>query len=149
MLEVEEEKLEKWFQLVEKYSRRLEAMDYEFYPLDHPSMLGKIEQAIFVFEVLELYQLLNSTIHITDVKEYNEKWDNMATIDGFQFRRDGIPYYIALTNLEPPKNHKVIYFGEAKTKEQKEKENDIMELFGLFDCGSTIYSHFHGEMLGE
>lgn len=148
MLEIDEEKIEEWLKLVEKHVGRLDTMNYEFYPLDSPSMSGKVEQAVFVFEVLEIYHMLDPTIQIKKIKEYNEKAENSYIIDGFTFEKNGIPYYIALTETEPPQGYKVIEFGKSQEKDIEEKENKLINIFGLFNNGATIYSHFH-EKIGE
>lgn len=137
-MNLDEEKNEKFLRLVEKYQYRLDDMDYEFYDLDTPSFGGKIEQAIFVFEVLEMNHLLDEDTVISDIKEYLPSLFNNDVINGFTFLKDNIPYYISLNNVKPKGNYRVLSFGITEDKELMEKENQLIEVFELFQKGNSL-----------
>jgi len=136
-MSLDEEKNEKFLRLVEKHQWRLDDMDYEFYDLDTPSLGGKIEQAIFVFEVLEMNHLLDEETVISNIEEYLPSLFK-NNIDGFTFLRNGVPYYISLTNIKPKENYKVLLFGRTNDREIMEKENQLIEVFELFQKGNSL-----------
>jgi len=59
-------------------------------------------------------------------------------IDGFTFLRNGVPYYISLTNIKPKENYKVLLFGRTNDREIMEKENQLIEVFELFQKGNSL-----------
>ena len=144
-MDLDQEKNEKFLQLVEKHKERFDQMEYEFYDLDTPSLSGKIEQAVFVFEILELNHLLDSSTKISEIKEYLPRLFKKGGIDGFTFFKDDIPYYIPLTDQVPPQGYKIIPFGKTEDKELIEKENKLIEIFELFQDASSIRDLYHIE----
>ncbi len=137
-MSLDEEKNEKFLRLVEKHQYRLDDMDYEFYDLDTPSFGGKIEQAIFVFEVLEMNHLLEEDTVISNINEYLPSSFNDDVINGFTFLRDNIPYYISLNDVKPREDYRVLSFGRTEDKELMEKENQLIEIFELFQKGNSL-----------
>lgn len=137
-MSLDEEKNEKFLRLVEKHQYRLDDMDYEFYDLDTPSFGGKIEQAIFVFEVLEMNHLLDEDTVISNINEYLPSSFNDDVINGFTFLRDNIPYYISLNDVKPREDYRVLSFGRTEDKELMEKENQLIEIFELFQKGNSL-----------
>lgn len=144
-MDLDQEKNEKFLHLVEKYDERFDQMGYEFYDLDTPSLSGKIEQAVFIFEILEMNHLLDSNTKISEIKEYLPGLFKKGKIDGFTFLRDEIPYYIPLTGKLIPEGYKVIPFGKTKDKELIEKENKLIEIFELFQDASSVRDLYHIE----
>lgn len=137
-MSLDEEKNEKFLRLVEKHQYRLDDMDYEFYDLDTPSFGGKIEQAIFVFEVLEMNHLLEEDTVISNINEYLPSSFNDDVINGFTFLRENIPYYISLNDVKPREDYRVLSFGRTEDKELMEKENQLIEIFELFQKGNSL-----------
>lgn len=137
-MNLDEEKNEKFLRLVEKHQYRLDDMDYEFYDLDTPSFGGKIEQAIFVFEVLEMNHLLEEDTVISNINEYLPSSFNDDVINGFTFLRDNIPYYISLNDVKPREDYRVLSFGRTEDKELMKKENQLIEIFELFQKGNSL-----------
>lgn len=137
-MNLDEEKNEKFLRLVEKHQYRLDDMDYEFYDLDTPSFGGKIEQAIFVFEVLEMNHLLEEDTVISNINEYLPSSFNDDVINGFTFLRDNIPYYISLNDVKPREDYRVLFFGRTEDKELMKKENQLIEIFELFQKGNSL-----------
>lgn len=137
-MNLDEEKNERFLRLVEKHQYRLDNMDYEFYDLDTPSFGGKIEQAIFVFEVLEMNHLLDEDTVISNINEYLPSSFNNDIINGFTFLRDNVPYYISLNDVKPREDYRVLSFGRTEDKELMEKENQLIEIFELFQKGNSL-----------
>lgn len=137
-MDFDQEKNEKFIEMVTKYQERFDQMDYEFYDLDTPSLNRPIEQAVFVFEVLSIYDLLDETTEISNIKEYLPGLFKHGRIEGFTFLRNGVPYYISLTDIIPKEGYQIIYFGKSEKEELKKKENDLISVFQFFQYGSTI-----------
>lgn len=137
-MEFDQVKNDKFLRLVQKYQERFDEMGYEFYDLDTPSLGGKIEQATFVFEVLEMNHLLEEDTQISDIKEYLPGLFKKDVIDGFTFLRNQVPYYIALTDKKPKEGYQIIFFGKTIEPELIEKENQLIEVFELFQKGDSI-----------
>ena len=137
-MEFDEEKNEKFLKLVQKHQHRFDEMGYEFYDLDTPSFDGKIERAVFVFEVLEIYHLLDENTVISNIEEYHPQIFKRDEIDGFTFLRNQVPYCITFTNMVPKDGQKVITFGVTNDFNLVEKENQLIEIFELFQKGNSI-----------
>lgn len=142
-MNLDQEKNERFLKLVEKHQKRLDDMDYEFYDLDTPSLGGKIEQAIFVFEVLEMNHLLDEDAVISNIEEYLPRLFKDDIIDGFTFLRNNVPYYISLNDVKPKENYRVLLFGRTEDKELMEKENQLIEVFELFQKGNSLRMLHH------
>ena len=142
-MDLDQEKNEKFLKLVEKHKERLDDMEYEFYDLDTPSLGGKIEQAIFVFEVLEMNHLLDQDTVISNIEEYLPRLFKNDIIDGFTLLRNNVPYYISLNDVKPKGNYQVLLFGRTNDKELMEKENQLIEVFELFQKANSLRILYH------
>ncbi len=142
-MDFDQEKNEKFLGLVQKHQARFDEMDYEFYDLDTPSLDGKIEQATFVFEVLEMNHLLDENTQVSDIQEYLPGLFKNDIIDGFTFLRNQVPYYISLTDKKPEGDYQVISFGRTTNPELIEKENELIEVYELFQKGNSIRKLHH------
>ncbi len=142
-MDFDQEKNEKFLGLVQKHQARFDEMDYEFYDLDTPSLDGKIEQATFVFEVLEMNHLLDENTQVSDIQEYLLGLFKNDIIDGFTFLRNQVPYYISLTDKKPEGDYQVISFGRTTNPELIEKENELIEVYELFQKGNSIRKLHH------
>lgn len=137
-MDLEWEKNQKFLQLVQKHQQRFDKMGYEFYDLDTPSLDKPIEQATFVFEVLEIHHLLETNTNISHIKEYLSRPFKQGVIDGFTFLRDGAPYYIGLTNKKP-EQYNIVPFRKTENPTIMEEENQLIEIFELFQRGNSLY----------
>ncbi len=144
-MDLDQEKNEKFLELVQKYQNYFDDMNYEFYDLDTPNLRGKIESTTFILEVLRINHLLESNTKIENVKEYQASLFKEGVVDGFTFIKDNVPFYIGFTEVIPPEEYKIISFGRSEKKEMQEEENKLIEIFELFRNGESLRKLYHYE----
>lgn len=144
-MDLDQDKNEKFLELVQKYQNYFDDMNYEFYDLDTPAFNGKIESTTFILEVLRMNHLLDNNTKIEDVKEYQLSLFKEGVVDGFTFMKDKIPYYIGFTEVSPPEGHEIIDFGHKTDPELQEEENKLIEIFELFRNGESLRKLYHYE----
>lgn len=144
-MDLDQDKNEKFLELVQKYQNFFDDMNYEFYDLDTPSLNGKIESTTFILEVLRINHLLEPNTKIENVKEYQSSLFKEGVVDGFTFIKNNVPNYIGLREVNPPAGHEIISFGKTTEKELQEEENKLIEIFELFRNGESLRKLYHYE----